>query len=201
MKLHDSIPVTVEQAIARARALTELPIRYVLGAGGRDPKVTDPQSEVRRGGRTFRGLDCSGAACYILGFDRYQPEFEPRGGWVNTDGIIEDARGGRQLFEPVDYPEPGCLVVFPGVDLDRDGKRDRIGHVAFVVEPPAEWDPSTPQFELLRIIDCAPSNARISWSKGAVAEHRATYFAGKHRFRGLERERWGSMLVRFRGYA
>lgn len=201
LKLVDRIEVlSPAVTLTRARACTRIQIEYALGAGGRNPRSSDPRSEKLRNGIRRFGLDCSGLVAHAIGFDRYQPNFIPWGGWVNTDSLIEDALGLRQLVEQVMYPEVGALLCFPGVDYDSDGDRDRIGHVAIVssIARVAEWDPNAPQYHLVDIIDCAGSNSKLPGAVGDVAEHDARYFNGKATFRSRTSPRWATKILRVR---
>lgn len=140
-------------------------LRYVLGAGGRDPSAPDP------GDRTA-GCDCSGFVSWCLGLDRKQPSFGAWG-WISTDSLVAMARTpGNDWFEEIPRPEPGCLVVYPGAYVK--GRRTRIGHVGLVSSVPAEWGPS---YAGLRVIHCSAGNQRRLGH--AVAETDGRPWAGK----------------------
>lgn len=198
--LRDFVPgLGPEDHVTRARAVSLLPVSYELGGGGRNPFASDPQGLVTRHGIKRRGLDCSGLVCHALGLDRFQEGYPLNGGWINTDAIVSDARGPQYLFQLTEHPEIGMVLVFPGIDVDHDGDRDRIGHTAIVSGVPAEWNPDRPQWHLLTILDCAPSNSsKVPKAKGDVAEHHAHYFGGKKTFRGRTMDRWGTILCRYK---
>lgn len=153
-----------ERAVERARAAAARPARYVLGAGGRDPRAASPLTKRNN----VLGSDCVGFTSWALGHDRYQPEtFELYDGWINTDSLMLDARGARQWYEQIDVPEPGDVVVFPSIH--RDGRRVRMGHVALVVEVPVGLPagvfalPADERRKWLRdvyVVDCAAAASR-----------------------------------------
>ncbi len=161
-------PTSVESAITKARLVAaSSPTRYVLGAGGRSPSAPTPFTI--RNGRL--GSDCIGFTLWCLGLDRYCPKVFPYyEGWINTDSAIMDARGKKAMFEEIDRPELGSMVIFPSI-RNKDGKMTRMGHVAIVVEVPAEWPSKTewaslsPRsrtalLKLVKVIDCNASPGR-----------------------------------------
>jgi hypothetical protein len=137
------VSVTSHGVWARMRA--RLAVRehrhvvYKLGEGGRDPWATNCstpwESRLRHGG-TFSlvsvpASDCVGFALWCLGVDRYQPETFPLwGGWMNTDSMIADARGGRTWWEEIPRwkAQVGDLVVYGAKYLGLSK-----GHVGVVV--------------------------------------------------------------------
>lgn len=144
-------------------------LRYYLGAGGRDPKAGNPGDELGR-------CDCSGFAAWCLGIDRKQPTL-PGWGWLSTDSMVDIARkpnNGWLLELP--RPEPGCLVVYPG--LYGGGRRKRIGHAGIVSQVPAEWPGP------FRVIHCSAGNQKKLGY--AVAETDGFQFTGR-----------GAMFLRF----
>ncbi len=160
-------PTSRESAVARAWLIAGTrPTRYKLGAGGRNPSAPTPFT-VRDG---ILGSDCIGFVLWCLGLDRYQPKVFPYyEGWINTDSAIMDAKGKRSVFELIDRPELGSMVIYPS--LWKAGKMIRMGHVAIVVEVPAEWPSKlewsklaprerTALLKLVKVIDCAGSAAR-----------------------------------------
>jgi hypothetical protein len=161
------------RAVQRARLMTQLPTRYVLGAGGRDPKADTPLT--KRDG--VLGSDCIGLTCWALGHDRYQPgSFDFYSGWINTDSMMMDARRDCTWYAPTAMPVPGDVVVFPSIIAD--GVRQRIGHIGLIVEvpddlPPDVWsEPAASRrawLQRIKVIDCASSAARRNRGH-AVAE-------------------------------
>ncbi len=90
-----------------------------------------------------RTADCVGGAAWCGGFDRYQPKRFAHlyDGWINTNSMIEDARGLAKCFVELDRPEPGCFVVCAS------GSRGHaVGHIGTVITTPPEWD--------TRVLDC-----------------------------------------------
>lgn len=143
--------MSTPSALDRARSQLGR-LRYVLGAGGRDPESAHP-------GDATGGCDCSGFVCWALGFDRKQPGFAGYS-WVSTDSLVAiSRRPDNGWFEEIPRPEVGCLVVYPG--QHRAGKRVRIGHVGLVSGVPAEWSAGLPnQHKALRVIHCSMGNQR-----------------------------------------
>jgi hypothetical protein len=152
-------------AVERARRITKVPSFYILGAGGRSPTADTPFTV--RDGRT--GSDCVGFTCWCLSHDRYQPKtFTTYGGWINTDSLMMDAHGPCEWYAPQPKPEPGDVVVFPS--LHHDGKMTRMGHIALVVDVPADMPddvyalPAAERRQWLtrvRVIDCAAAHGRV----------------------------------------
>lgn len=171
------VPLTAAQRLARGRylaqqlAITELDVYvrkdgvpstcpdgyYLLSDhnGGKDPTAPDPFDRWSNAGSTFvnRTADCIGGAAWIGGFDRYQPKRFAHiySGWINTDSMIQDARGPAKCFRALVAPEPGCFVVCASGSAGRS-----IGHIGTVLEVPAEWDASQKAcWEALVVIDVA----------------------------------------------
>lgn len=156
------------------RALTAAKTRvdYILGAGGRDPYASTPVT--KRGSRY--GSDCIGFALWCLGIDRYQPvdgediDYPFYEGWINTDSMLMDANGPRRYFEPVAYPFPGCVIVYPSTY--KNGKRDRLGHIGVVVSVKGS------RAKDIKVIDCNASLTR-KLSGFAISETTAASFVSK----------------------
>lgn len=129
---------TPAEAVARAESQLDHKIRYILGAGGRDPNNSSPTTYKN----TKLGCDCIGFVCWALGIDRYQPGFPRYDGWMNTDSIINESRlvpdwsgeGPDPWWKRLRYRErevqTGDVVVYPG--KFKDGKRVRPGHCGLV---------------------------------------------------------------------
>lgn len=186
--------LTVDAVEKRWERISQLAIVYALSAGGKDPMDIDPRSTVDRDGAPRFGLDCSGASAYALGLPRRLPTFPLYGGYMNTDSICDDAENGQSLYMPSEVKR-GALLVFPGIDLNHDGKRDRIGHVAWINRVLDGFDPRQPDYSLVEIYDCAGSNSNLPGAKGDVALHRAHYFDAKEHFRGKTDQRWATRAV------
>ena len=129
------------------------PIRYRLGWGGTNPALVHPAHRRRESGRVVWGCDCSGLVAWCLGMDRKQPATEV--GWVETSRMIRDAEGPQDMFEPVDAPELGAVVVYG----DHDGRQ---GHTGVIVGLGllAEWADVAECWAQLRIVDCSSGRSR-----------------------------------------
>jgi hypothetical protein len=207
----DWVPdMTPARAWERAfRFVGDPSIGYHLGAGGADPWAITPAAAHWKTG--IVGLDCSGYVAYAWGLRRKLDEdvLAAWGGYISTDSIIADARGARQVFEPIRRPELAALVVYCGVDLDGDGDRDRVGHVGLIGGAiPAEWDEDHPDYSLLQVAHCSASNWK-RWPapvgverkrSPAVAVTSGRAWNGRQtvqwRDKPLRDKRWASIMVR-----
>lgn len=208
-------PTTRVDAVARARRMTGsagAAIRYRLKdhQGGRDPHATDCASHwkslIKR--IDLATADCAGFIAWALGFDRFQPDaFATYGGWINCDSALIDARTVKSWFEEVDWANPdpvrriaplaGDVVVFPSIDVDRDGKRDRVGHIGVITEVLPSWAPNI--WGALRVAHCSGGNdKRIG---RAIAETTAIPWSGATVYRGVTRSAWGATILRYRRFA
>lgn len=206
-------PTTRAEAVARARLMcgdagARIVYRLKDHSGGRDPFAPDCASHWR----TLINLiavascDCAGFVAWCLGYDRYQPDaFMPGSGWdwINCDSMIADARGPQTFYEELiatgeplrdQRPLPGDVVVFPSIDLDHDGSRDRVGHTGIIVAVAPTWTPG--DWRSLRVAHCSSGNGRR-----AIAETSGAPWAGRERFRGLTNPRWTSTILRYRRFA
>lgn len=198
-------PTTKAEAIARAKRLCGTAgarIRYRLAdhQGGRDPHADDCASHwhslIKR--IPLATSDCAGFVAWCLGFDRYQPKtFATYGGWINCDSALIDARANCQLFHAVLTPEPGDLVVFPSIDLDRDGKRDRYGHTGLVTYVGPRWTPGA--WSMLRVAHCSSlSDQRFD---RAIMETAGLVWARRENYRDQSNPAWASTFLRYRWFA
>lgn len=186
-----------EMAIRRARSMLGVHMPYILGGGGRSPAAATPATTVYRAGKRIgRGSDCMGFVAWCCGFDRFQHDFPFYGGWINCDSMLgawknETWHPAEGFFELLSRPEPGCLVVYPSIDIDHDGKRDRIGHVA-LVESCTEgmWSWQTTQ-----VIHCASTASRDTGGK-SVAQTDATLWGRAGTYRGSAKGRWKAAFLR-----
>lgn len=146
-----------QDIVRRAKSAMGHDTIYALGTGGRKPGAVLPYDTARR-------CDCSGFAAWTCELDRYQPGNpvlkEINGGWLSTDGIIRLARASGGLFELIEIPDPGDIVVYG--DSRKDGMK-RQGHVGIVVSVPWGEDPTHPVFspgiwELIRVVHCSSGN-------------------------------------------
>jgi hypothetical protein len=150
-----------EQILERARSAIGRPTRYRLGAGGTSPLASHPADGNAE-------CDCTGLSGWTCGHARHLPHHARyqriMGGWVSTDSILADVRqplrpGETRLYEQIDAPEPGDLVVY-GSLRDAHGQRVRAGHIG-IVSAGSGWG------EDLRIIHCSATNGR---GPDAIAE-------------------------------
>lgn len=143
-------------------------IRYKLGAGGMQPYADSPADAAGR-------CDCSGFACWALGFARIGKDpfyLRVAGGWINTDSMLADARnagGLLDLVSPIDA-RPGDLYVF-----GKGGGR-RYGHVGVVS--------AVARGRVTRVIHCSPLNEEMGLS--AIAETGPAVF-----------EKFGGVIARY----
>lgn len=188
-------PCSPAEAVQRALSLVGKGGRYVLGTG--DYLGDDKPPWTTRDG--LSGSDCAGFAiswCYKL--PRHRKGYNV-GSWasvsddLNCNSAIEDAEHARELFVPADRPQPGDLVTYPTFTLlASDGTHKTfIGHVGIVtgVSRVLEWDPETPQYELLDIAQCKGPNGRapaVVATDGSVwAHHDTVWPKPQHRTRVL----------------
>ena len=104
--------------IDRARSAVNAGIRYKLGSGGTNPNLKLPTSN--------KFCDCSGFVCWTMRISRKTdiPFYRRFGGWIYTDSMVEDIKSNAGIFEKLNVPEPGCIVVF--------GAGEKIGHVGII---------------------------------------------------------------------
>jgi hypothetical protein len=105
-----------------ARGYIATPTVYWLGAGGMDPNAPTPGAK----------CDCSGYVCWMLGRSRQTTNplyVKFNGGWINTDGMIHDAKECLGFFTQLEVPRVGCLIVYGG---KASGAPRKIGHVGIV---------------------------------------------------------------------
>jgi hypothetical protein len=207
--------MTREQALQRARRMLGeggRAIRYSMEPGhngGADPDAFDPATHWRSPVLKLRRAtcDCVGYQTWSLGFDRMQPDFAPLWDWANTDSMILEAHTRMRWFEIISWPESACLIVYPSIDYDRDGSRDRIGHVGMVTGmvdghgkllSEFEWNTKAPPYHRLRVAHCSASNDRQLGR--AIVETDGAPWAGRDYFRGHRDPRWASIFMRYRRF-
>ena len=162
------VPCSTEEAIRRMVALSKIAdSSYQLGTGSYNPH-----------GFT-RQYDCAGAICEAFELARHRPGFasgRPQyadqndvDDDINTNSMLEDASGPRDLFEPVlEGPVlPGDLVMWATVTIKGEDGHSHvfIGHVLMVYQVPEGWDPSQ-GWHRVRMLQCCGGNGR----KPAVIE-------------------------------
>lgn len=113
--------MTTAELLARAKSATGKGIKYRLGAGGMNPVASSPANLAGE-------CDCSGYVCWALGISRQttHPLYVGfNSGWINTDAMCLDGSRASGLFELLDTPRVGALIIYPG------GKKG-VGHVGIV---------------------------------------------------------------------
>ncbi|MBI5100307.1 MAG: CHAP domain-containing protein [Nitrospirae bacterium] len=131
----------VAEVISRARSVLGKGIKYRLGKGGLKALTISPANDVNE-------CDCSGYAAWCLGLSRMtdNPVYQKfNGGWINTDAIVYDANTPVGIFETLETPIPGCLIVYPG------SSPKSVGHVGIVTETSGEG-------EVIKVIHCSSGN-------------------------------------------
>jgi hypothetical protein len=177
---------------------------YLLGSGGYDPTKPSPFRPGKRNDGTpvTYGCDCSGFVCHCIREKRTQHGFNV-GPWanvshcLNTDSIHDDALNKQELFEYIDEPEEGCVIVYPGVWLMVDGKLERveIGHIGInTSKRPATWDRRKPRYELLQVAHCSPSKKARGWLTGVKLTNGAIWNGQENRRGG--NPMWRTILAR-----
>jgi hypothetical protein len=180
----------VRNAVLRARSLVGTG-RYLVGAGGRDPHASSPESTVR--GR--RGCDGAGFLAWCFGYDRYHRGFTYGWDWINADSMIVESETLASWFRQLPEPEVGAVVAYSSIDLERDGRRDRVGRAGLVVALPASWSTDDHAWAAMRIIHCAPS---IQRRRGyAIDETHAVAWAHRASYRGASHPCWRTRFLRY----
>ena len=186
------IPVTrierCERALA-AVALVDPEVFYFLDSekgmrnGGRDPKAPTCASVWQDGnGKTWHTADCVAFAMHTVGASRNQKgRFRTYGGAINTDSMLMDADGPRDLFVPLDLPQLGCLIVIPSIY--KNGVRLKPGHVGVLVGgvPAEKPDTLVELLAMLEVAHCSPSNRKRGDGR-AIAITTAAVFGSRARF-------------------
>lgn len=108
------------EIVTKAKSVIGKGIRYKLGHGGIDEKFNLPTKD--------NLCDCSGFVCWVLGLSRKTeiPFYKKHGGWIYTDSMVDDINSQSGVFERLNFPEVGCIVVY--------GAGKAIGHVGIVSE-------------------------------------------------------------------
>lgn len=176
--------------LARARARVGTG-HYLLGAGGVDPHAAIPDTTV--GAR--RGCDGPGFLAWCLGYPRHQPGFTWGWDWVNADSMIVEAETRGAWFRVVPHPEVGAVLAYPSVELERDGRRDRLGHAALIIDVPSPWSVTEAAWSALRIVHCHSSIQRRLGH--AIDVTHAVAWAQRASFRGASHPRWRTRFLRY----
>ncbi len=125
VSIPDFVPEKVAPFLKRARSASGFKTIYDLGSGGMNPASARPVSSGNK-------CDCSGFVCWALGISRQttHPLYMTfNGGWINTDGMVHDAKNPTGCFSQLNKAKIGCIVVFPG---GRVNGITTIGHVGIV---------------------------------------------------------------------
>lgn len=188
--------------------------KYVLGAGGTDPKKPVPFTW--RGAQN--GSDCIGAVMWALGCPRHHDAFPEYEGDINTDSALMDAglfggdgKGLKKFFRPCEGVKPGTVIIYrsvwmrdlhPGYGAGEDEDPShmvRMGHVGLVVgwdgigpdpaKPETAWngDPRT-----LTTVECC-----AEWP--AVVLGRNKHFVDTGTVHGVTNPNWRVKLLDFVG--
>ncbi len=136
----------------RASSAINKGIRYKLGAGGTIPGATLPTGN--------KLCDCSGFVCWSLGLSRKTtiPFYKQFGGWIFTDSMEADVNSQAGIFEKLNSPEVGCIVVY--------GAGNKIDHVGIVS--------AVSGGEMQKVIHC--SSGKDSKFKDSIQETAPTVF-------------------------
>jgi len=192
-----------EVSIARARSLLGQHLPYILGGGGRNPGALTPATDVYRDDGTLvgRGCDCIGFVAWCCGFDRFQRGFPYYGGWINCDSALGGWYQGpngmewhpaARYFRVLPRPQPGCWLVYPSIDLDHDGKRDRIGHVGLVescVPPDQTWS-----WQTTTVLQCSSTASRQT-NGNSITRTDAQLWGKAEYYKGHSSPRWAAVFL------
>ena len=146
------IPSNPSELVLRARSVVNSSLLYKFGSGGMFPKDSIPSRD--------KFCDCSGFVCWVLHLSRKTdiPFYKQFGGWIFTDSMEDDVHRSSGIFEKLQFPEPGCIVVY--------GSGKKIGHVGLVSE--------VSENVMKRVIHCSRGNSNKFHS--AIQETAPTVF-------------------------
>lgn len=159
MKTVTQLADVATRAETALRLAAQRNVIYKLGCGGFDPDAPTPWSFAAT-------LDCSGFAAWCMGLPRHYPPM-PDGDWIETSQIYRDATRKQVIFEKLDAPEVGALLVWPDRVIDRAVRQ---GHVGVVVALDSDADGPN----VARVIHCSSGNYRATGS--AIAATSADVF-------------------------
>lgn len=144
--------VTTDAIIKKAKSAINKGIRYKLGMGGTNPSAKMPDQD--------NLCDCSGFVCWALGLNRKTdiPFYKKFGGWIFTDSMVADINTDAGIFEKLNTPVAGCIVVY--------GAGAQIGHVGIVSE--------VAEGKMKKVIHCSHGNDNTF--KDAIQETAPTVF-------------------------
>lgn len=159
-------PCSPVEAVQRAYTMVSRPMPYVYGTGDYNPNGPDVPWTSRDG---VRGSDCAGFVVWCYRLPRHRPGFN-KGPWatvaddLNCNSMLEDAAHQRELFEPCERPEVGCMLAYPTIRIWSGLTRKTfIGHICIVVGVARcfEWDPTNPDYSSLDVLHCHGGNGRV----------------------------------------
>lgn len=171
-----NLMLDVETVLDRAERLIDTG-RYSLTPGengGADPEADWPYYLGRPNGTA----DCVGAGMWIQGMDRYQPQVEAYGGWVNTNSIFLMPGLFVSLGQDFDLVQPGDILAYPSY-RDLLGRR-RYGHWMTLYEVPR----AARRLKDLTVIHCAqkaPPATRATWGFAKGKPKDWAFFRPLHR--------------------
>jgi hypothetical protein len=107
--------------------------------------------------------------------------------------MIAEAETAGRWFQPLAAPELGAVIVYPSVELERDGARARASHLGIISAVPASW--LDREWTALRVIHCSASLQRRLGH--AIDETHAVAWARRATFRGATHPRWRTRFLRY----
>lgn len=148
-------------------------VGYRLGFGGKSPELDHPY-EYDEETDSWR-CDCSGAVAHQEGKPRNLPGY----GYIWTDGLVrdgkKDVKGDLGYEVPRHEVQPGDLLVQASIDVDRDGKRDVIGHVGRVTAVDRPFVSFTKSVTVIHMASSKPGGYREK-RDGKIWERRGIVF-------------------------
>jgi len=149
--------------VERAKTAINQPIGYKLTHGGMHPEHHLPSKT---------GLcDCSGFTAWVFKIKRLTevPFYTKHQKWINTDSMVADIQSPAGIFESLDIPEEGCIVVYG------KQKKGSFGHVGIVSK--------VKDGQMLKVIHCSLGNDR-NFNGKSIQETGPGVFLNKPYFLG-----------------
>lgn len=185
-KRHTILDLSLVEVLERANGCVGAPVIYNLPYpnGGTDPEANmpcDPQTGY---------LDCSGFTAWVLGYDRdfedgMSPILDQWDGYSNTDSKLAEAERMGLLYEIVEEPEPGDLIV--GGSYRKLTGQKVYGHEGVVV---AVRDFKLNGLAGVAVVHCSKSNSKLNKDGSAIWKTSGTVWKNfkKLRFLRFNRE-------------